>query len=229
MVGLPKMSKYIPPHLRYSAPPAAASTWERAQQNRLAAKAVAPVETPAAEPLSHTDWLKQQQSRYKPKTAEELQAECATMTFEQLRKRAGPPPNICGGDYGGLLMEADGEDGYSFDVSMSLFKQGRGPPPAPMSSSGDEYVIVNALAAMDGVRSAMDGIKSATSVLQGRYASWYASWGKRLATKWYQEHPRTVPAKVAKPVKPTASRTTREEEPKGPCRVVEEVSEKSGW
>ena len=209
-------SKYIPPHLRGAA----------------AGGAPAALVEPAEPNQSHLDWLRAQQSRYKvvAKTPEELKAEIAAMTFEQLRSRAGPPPNITGGDYGGFFVEDEtGENGYIFDTEMRLFKQGRGPPPEPMTGPGREEGIGGA-AAMDGDLKAMaEAERSIGGGIRAKYSAWYRAWGNKLTNKWYKEHPRPAPkAKSAKPVK-----TVTVEEPKGPSRgalvATLDVAEQSGW
>lgn len=209
------MSKYVPPHLRAAA-----------------AAGGGPAEPEPTEPQSHLDWLKAQQSRYRvvTKTPEELRAEFAAMTFEQLRSRAGPPPNITGGDYGGAFVEAEtGENGLIFDTEMRLFKQGRGPPPEPMTGPGREEGIGGA-AAMDGdLKAMMEAEKSICGGIRDKYAAWYKAWGAKLTNKWYKEHPR--PAPKTKTTKPARAVTV--EEPKGPSRgtlvAALEVAEQSGW
>jgi hypothetical protein len=82
---------------------------------------------------------------------------------------------------------------------------------------------------MDGVRAALDAADTtdASSANLNRYGEWYSAWGSKLKQKWLQEHPRAVP--IAKPKNTKTVSRAAHEEPKGPCRVVEEVSEMSGW
>jgi hypothetical protein len=147
-----------------------------------------------------------------PKTAEQIRAEYAAMNFEQLRTRAGPPPTVAGCDYhdiGAGEGRSDGAEKYNFDSSLSLFKQGRGPPPAPL---------------IDNNR------PEARAIGVTAYQKWWSAWGNKLSTQWYKEHPRAVGSpyykKPSTPPKPVVLNNTVSA-PKRP--EVEIVTEKSGW
>ena len=191
-------SKYTPPHMRAAA--AAAPP----------APAAAPVA--ATESQSHLDWLRSQQSRYTVvvKTPEQLRAECAAMTFEQLRSRAGPPPNVRADEFvwaaeGCAPDDTGGTDKTLFDSNMASFKRGQGPPPGPLDHNQRDY----------------EGCNRRVNA----YSEWYKAWGAKLWNKWYEEHPRPM----AKP-KTTKPKKIETEEPKNSWRAItEEVSEKSGW
>ncbi len=190
-------SKYIPPHIRAAA---------------AAPAPAVPVAAADPEPPSHLDWLRSQQSRYTVvvKTPEQLRAECAVMTFEQLRSRAGPPPNVRAEEFvwsseGCAPDDTGGSDKTLFDSRMGAFKRGQGPPPGPLDHNQRDF----------------EGSNKRVNA----YSEWYAAWGMKLWNKWYQEHPRPV----AKP-KTTKPKKTEADEPKNTWRVItEEVSEKSGW
>lgn len=196
-------AKYIPPHLR-----AAAAV---APEPAIADPVTEPVPEPA-ESQSHLDWLKAQQSRYTvvTKTPAQLKAEIATMTFEQLRARAGPPPNVRADEFvwsaeGCAPDDTGNSDKTVFDSNMCAFKRGQGPPPGPLDHNQRDYEGSNARV--------------------NAYDAWYKMWGAKLWNKWYEEHPRPVP----KP-KTTKPKKTVTEEPKTTWRVVTaEVCEKSGW
>ena len=194
-------SKYIPPHMRGAAAPAAPA---------------APVAAPPAESQSHTDWLRSQQSRYTVvvKTPEQLRAECAAMTFEQLRSRAGPPPNVRGDEFvwssEGCAPDNTGSgEKSSFDSNMGFFKRGQGPPPGPLDHNQRDY----------------EGSNRRVNA----YCEWYTAWGVKLWNKWYEEHPRPV----AKP-KTTKPKKTLTDERKEPtlgqlAALAADIGEKSGW
>ncbi len=200
---------------------------ERPQQRQQNRHIVQPQPQPQQvrqlqETASLGDWLQEARKGYVPKTAEQLQREYAVMTFEQLRARAGPPPTVASGDYGGWHAEEEtGENGLSFDSAFDFFKQGRGPPPEPMAlpcGFRDE-----GLGDMDG---AGGDSKTVSGMARDRYAKWYDVWGTKLTEKWYEEHPRPAPkSKTARPKK-----TAPQEEPKEMTRViVNEAGDKSGW
>ena len=202
-------SKYIPPHLRGVA--AAAPTAATASPVS-AAHAEPTAHAAHAESQSHLDWLRAQQTRYTAvtKTPEQLKAEFAVMTFEQLRARAGPPPNVCADEFvwsseGCAPDDTGNPDKTVFDSNMGAFKRGQGPPPGPLEHNQRDYEGSNARV--------------------NAYSKWYSAWGVKLWNKWYEEHPRHAPMpKTTKPKK------TVVEETKTSWRVVtEEVSEKSGW
>jgi hypothetical protein len=189
-------SKYIPPHFR------------------AAAAGCGPASEPAAPASqSHADWLRAQQNRYTHtvKTAEQIRAECAAMTFEQLRSRAGPPPTVFACEFvwaaeGCRPDEVNDPENSMFDGRIVAFKRGQGPPPAPLAhNQRDDTGMAN---------------KNVNA-----YAKWYVAWGSKLTEKWYHEHPRPVAAKTAK-----SAKSNTVEESKGPSRVIEEdAGDKSGW
>ncbi len=130
----------------------------------------------------------------------------ALPTFEELRRRAGPPPTVAGCNFvsGGGEGASGGGEEASFDSDFSLFKQGRCPPPMPL---------------LDDTRS--DAVSSAVV----RYKAWYASWGPALHRAWAAEHPPKTK------IKPTIkTNMIAEPEPEYvPKRQVEEAGDKSGW
>jgi hypothetical protein len=127
-------------------------------------------------------------------------------TFQDLRRRAGPPPTVAGCNFVSGCAEGDsgGGEQASFDTDFTLFKQGRCPPPAPLRDD-----------------SHTDAVNSAVA----RYKAWYASWGPALHRAWAAEHPpKTKTAFKAKPA------YIAPPEPEYiPKRQVEEAGEKSGW
>jgi hypothetical protein len=168
---------------------------------------------PVVQPLSHTDWLKEQQSRYTHavKTPAELAAELATMSFEQLRLRAGPPPTVRAEQFvwsteGCRADDAGGPDHAMFDGRMSAFKKGLDAPPDPLPHNQRDD----------------DGLANKDV---NAYKKWFAAWGNKLHQKWLLEHPRAPVAPKPKTTKPKTSTT----EPCPPRRVLEEVGENSGW
>ena len=211
-------SKYIPPHLR-------------------AAAGGAPAEPAAAQ--SHTEWLKEQQSRYKVvvKTPEQLRVEYDAMNFEQLKSRAGPPPPITSDDYGGVHEQGgEGEGGrvcIRFDGDIRYFKQtpSRCPPPEPLCFGGRD----DGEWAGDGVTAEVYLGLSETQKARNAYARWYSQWGKRLRAKWYAEHPEQIPKSERSAPKPKPKIREAAVERTEPSRsalaaaVATEVSEKSGW
>jgi hypothetical protein len=218
---LPKMSKYVPPHLRAAA----------------AAGAPAPMPEPAVT-QSHTEWLKEQQSRYKVvvKTPEQLRAEYDAMTFEQLKSRAGPPPPITSDDYGGVHEQGgEGEGGrvcIRFDGDIRYFKQtpSRCPPPEPLFFGGRD----DGQWAGDGVTAEVYLGLSETQKARSAYARWYSEWGKRLRAKWYEAHPEQIPksercAPKPKPKIREAAVEERTEPSRGALAAAAEVAANSGW
>ncbi len=216
------MAKYVPPHLRAAAAaPVAApprESWAEAQ-DRIRARVqprdamAVPVEEPP-KPQSHTDWLKEQQSRYTHvvKTREELAAELSTMSFEQLRKRAGPPPSVCADEFvwsaeGCRPDDAGDSNTTMFDGRLDSFKKGLGPPPAPLPHNQPDY----------------EGSNRRVNA----YIAWYAQWGTVLSRAWVTEHPHIT--KPATKPKPKTYNKTQPEPDYVPKRVLVEVSEMSGW
>ncbi len=209
-IKMASSGKYTPPHLRGQATQPVVET--------------SPV--PPAEDASMAEWLRQARKGYVPKTPEQIREECLQMNFEQLRSRAGPPPTICGDDYGGFFVEAEtGDNGGIFNTSMWLFKQGKGAPPAPMQGpERDDGSALDAEMAALGDSKSQD-TKSITKMRRDRYSQWYRQWGERLTYLWNKEHP-TAPLQQKK----TTLRREEEEKPKGPSRyLLTEPCEKSGW
>ncbi len=177
---------YIPPHARNNAP--------------------APVAAAAApEPQSHADWLRAQQSRYTHavKSAEQIRAECAALSFAELARRAGPPPTVSSCEFvwasGGVVCDDNDADKTLFNGRLTDYRRGMGPPPAPPAHTSASSAVL-------------------------AYVKWYAASGKRLTDKWYQEHPRALTTKPTK----SAPKPAPVAESK-PVRVVETASDKSGW
>jgi hypothetical protein len=188
-------SKYMPPHMR------------------AAAAAPAPPTPAPAATQSHADWLRAQQSRYTHviKTAEQLRAECAAMNFEQLKTRAGPPPNVRAEEFvwsaeGCAPDDTGGTDKTLFDSRLGAFKRGQGPPPGPLDHNQRDY----------------EGCNKRVNA----YCEWYSAWGEKLWRKWYEEHPMPLPKAKATPKPKPKTETT---EPVVPRRVLEDVGDKSGW
>ncbi len=218
---MPKMSKYIPPHLRAAA----------------AAGAPAPMPEPAVT-QSHTEWLKEQQSRYKVvvKTPEQLRAEYDAMSFAQLKSRAGPPPPITSDDYGGVWEQGGEGEGprvcARFDGDIRFFKQtpSRCPPPEPLGfngrTDGDDC-------SGDAEDTAFHTGAAEAQKARNAYARWYSEWGKRLRAKWYEEHPEQIPKseRSAPKPKPKIRETVEErtEPSRGALAAAAEVAANSGW
>lgn len=118
---------------------------------------------------STLEWLREQQKRYVPKTPEQIRAECLAMDFEQLRKRAGPPPVVFGCSYYDPSFgegNSGGAEQINFDSSLQDFKRGLCPPPWPL------YDDSHADARDSGVVA---------------YDAWFAQWGKLLHKKWAEK------------------------------------------
>ncbi len=206
-------AKYIPPALRAKmAAEAAASAAEQA-------------------PASLTDWLREARKGYVAKTPEQIRQECLSMNYEQLRKRAGPPPPVTSDDYGGV-WEQGGEGAgaavcVTFDEDLRGYKLGRCPPPPPLGFDGRDEGDVDAALAMEGAVTQAT-TKSASAQRRAAYNSWYSIYGSRLTWLWAAEHPTTTTKKL-----PPVRREV--EKPKAPTRgalaaaAAEAVSEKSGW
>ncbi len=179
---------YVPPHLRTAASAAPhRETWEEAQR-RMADRRAVPM-TPAPAPLATVA----------------APAKPVQPTFEDLRRRAGPPPTVAGCNFvsGASEGASGGGEEASFDSDFSFFKLGRCPPPMPLH---------------DDTRS--DAVNAAVV----RYKAWYASWGPALHRAWAAEHPpKTKTVAKAKPVVIAA-------EPEYvPKRQVEDAGIQSGW
>ena len=190
-------SKYTPHHMR------------------AAAAAAAPPTAESAATLSHSDWLRAQQSRYTAviKTPEQLRVECAAMNFEQLKARAGPPPNVRAEEFvwsseGCAPDNTGGTDKTLFDSRLGAFKRGQGAPPGPLDHNQRDFEGSN------------KRVKA--------YCEWYGAWGEKLWRKWYEEHPLPIP-KGHTASKPKPKPKTETTEPVIPRRVLEDVGDKSGW
>ena len=152
------------------------------------------------------------------------------MNYEQLRRRAGPPPPITSDDYGGVWEQGgEGEGGRvcgSFDDGMRLFKRGIGGPPVPLGFGGRDDGEV----AGDGEGAEIYLGLSPAQQRRKAYRAWYEQWGERLSYLWAAEHGLLAAAKKLPPVP-----RKREEERKEPTRgqlataAAAVVSEKSGW
>jgi hypothetical protein len=220
------MAKYVPPHARGAAAAAAATpaapreSWAEAQRRMdtrrapsVAAPAEPATELPAEPPKSHLDWLREQQSRYVHRTRSpaELAAEMATMTFEQLRQLAGPPPTVSADEFqwssDGVWCDTHDAGRSSFDYNLRSFRRGECLPPDPLPSNQRDC----------------DGSNSRVNA----YCNWHARWGPALERAWIKEHPH-----LQKPAaKPKPSKSTKPvEERRESWRVVDEtVSAQSGW
>ena len=208
-------AKYIPPALR-------------AQEQKEEQKQEEKQKEEKADPLA---WLREAQRGFVAKTAEQIRQECLSMNYEQLRKRAGPPPLIDSDDYGGVHAQGGEDIGggvcVRFDGDMRFFKQGRCAPPAPLGFTGRDEGYVNAAEAMDGNFSSEQ--RSGSALKREAYAAWYTQWGSRLAYLWGAEHPSGPMRKLPPPI-----RRVREEE-KAPTRgalaaaAATVMAEKSGW
>jgi hypothetical protein len=231
---------YVPPHKRSSAPapgPAPRESWAEAQRRMDARRAPAPPPAPSVAPTSPetttgggslADWLREARQGYVPKSRAEIAAELATLNYDQLRKRAGPPPSITSEEYGGVHEQGGEGEGarvcVSFDESLRLFKQGHGGPPEPLCFDGrdDGEVICDGIAAEVYV-----GLSKAQK-LRRAYSAWYAQWGARLNYLWRAEHPQLQ--KTTATTKPKPKPQPKIAEPEYiPRRILEEASDKSGW
>ena len=217
---------YVPPHRRMAAPVERRETWAQVQQ-RIAERRPQPQQPQPEpqEPASLSDWLREARRGYVPKTPEQIRAEFMALDYKKLCQRAGPPPPITSNEYGGV-WEQDGGDGCVsvtalFDEDLRLFKRGIGAPPAPLFYNGDDEDEAG-----DGVSAAVYVGPSRDQQLRSAYASWYAQWGELIKRKWIEEHPELATKSKSKP---QPKKVAQVEEPKGPSRVIEDVSEKSGW
>lgn len=161
------------------------------------------------ETTNHMDWLKELQKRHvhTVKTPAELATELATLTFEQLSKRAGPPPNVRADAFvwgiegcGPAEREAGEPD---FNGDLARFKRGLGPPPAPLQHNQPDAIVK-------------------------AYCSWYQQWGSALKRAWVAEHPQLQKKTTPKPT-PKQLKATEPEAIYVPKRVVAEAGEASGW
>ena len=234
------MAKYVPPYVRTAvsspiATPSRRETWEESQRRMNAGRerhtTTQPpqrVSEPAPEPMSHSEWLREQQSRYvhAAKTPAQLAAEMDSLTFEQLRKRAGPPPPITGDDYITRTVEGDAGESYlGFTIDIKRFRIGESAPPFPLTGGNDRGDAME-LGDIDGGGSGVV-VKSHASQMRTAYATWYRQWGDRLTAKWRQEHREPVFVQKKIGTNNRAIKTTAEETML-PRRDVE-VSEQSGW
>ena len=214
-------SKYIPPALR-------AKMAAEAEAAAAAARAEEAATAPSRTELN--DWLREARQGYVPKTPEQIRAECLSMNYEQLRKRAGPPPSVTSDDYGGAREQGgEGVGGSicaSFDENLRFFKLGRGAPPEPLCFDGrDGGECADLEAAVDGDYSSH--VRSAASVRRSAYNTWYSTYGARLAWLWAAEHQTTTRSAPPK-------RTERREAQK-PVLLshlvahAPDAGDKSGW
>lgn len=130
---------------------------------------------------STLEWLREQQKRYVAKTPQQVRAEQLAMSFEQLRKRAGPPPAVFGcsfydpsygeGNSGGAQQAA-------FDADWLDFKKGLCPPPYPLYNASHDDAVDSGVVA---------------------YEKWFNLWGNLLHKKWRQEHPSNKPVHRKQP------------------------------
>jgi hypothetical protein len=161
-----------------------------------------------------------------PKSHAEIAAEMATLNYNQLRKRAGPPPPITSDDFGGVWEQGGEGEGartcVSFDESIRLFKQGHGGPPEPLCFDGrDDGNVIG-----DGVGPEIYIGPSKTQQMRAAYCAWYAQWGARLNYLWRAEHPQLQKATATTKPKPQPKIAEPEYIPR---RILEEASDKSGW
>lgn len=127
----------------------------------------------ASSSASTLEWLREQQKRYVAKTPEQIRAENLAMSFDQLRKRAGPPPVVFGCSYYDPTHgegDSGGAQNAFFDSCFQDFKNGLCPPPYPL---------------YDG--SHADAVDSGVIA----YGKWFSQWGKLLHRKWREEHSST--------------------------------------
>jgi hypothetical protein len=172
-----------------------------------------PLTPSPTEPKSHIDWLREQQSRYvhKTKSPAELAAEMATMTFEQLRQLAGPPPTVSADEFqwssDGVWCDTQDAGRSSFDYNLRSFRRGECLPPDPLPSNQRDC----------------DGSNGRVNA----YCNWHARWGPALERAWIKEHPHLQkPTSKPKPSKPTKP---AEPEPKRGWQIDDTVSAQSGW
>lgn len=128
---------------------------------------------------STLEWLREQQKRYVAKTPEQIRAECLAMDFEQLRKRAGPPPVVFGCAYYDPSFcegSSGGAEQLNFDSSLQDFKRGLCPPPYPLYDASHPDARDSGVIAYD---------------------AWFAQWGKLLRNKWTEK---SAPTSAKKPI-----------------------------
>lgn len=221
-------SKYIPPALRAKMAAEAEAAAAAARAEEEAALRAATGGAPTRTELN--DWLREARKGYVPKTPEQIRAECLSMNYEQLRKRAGPPPAVTSDDFGGAWEQGGEGVGAavcnSFDENLRFFKLGRGPPPEPLEFDGrDEGHCADLEAAVDGDYTSY--VPSASSVRRSAYNTWYSTYGARLAWLWAAEHQATTRSAPPK-------RTERRQEQKPPsvsqlAALAAQIGDKSGW
>jgi len=163
---------------------------------------------------STLEWLREQQSRYIPKTPEQIRAEFMGMTFEQLRIRAGPPPSGHASDYYDPSHgegNSGGAEEFAFNAEFNEFRR-RGTCAPP-------YPLYNYITHPEAVPESVPA-----------YAKWFSEWGTLLRKKWKEEHSSHQPAKktvvkaVAKPVAPQPSMVSVVRPPTPPkVEVVERI------
>ena len=124
-------------------------------------------------------------------------------------------PFVCAADFGLDGSEGSGAaaDMVLFETHLSLFRQGKGAPPAPLSNRQDFHQFNNPNAPAN------------------QYRRWWATTGQALADKWYKEHHKNVTIRP-KPTSKVAPKPVEEpvvtaENSKHKDRL--EVAETSGW
>jgi hypothetical protein len=195
---------YCPPHKRCAQPVAAA----------------VPTPVPVSN-QSHHDWLREQQARAITtiKTPEQRKAELASLTFQELRARAGPGPAVDGFDFWSEECGHSETQGRAYAAQLNFSsdltnyrKNGSCPPPPPL-----DYTSTFADWAAGGRQKA------------AAYEEWYNMWGKLLVAKWHQEHPlrlTTPSARVTSVAVPSRPVNVTDESP--PRRPII-ITDKSGW
>lgn len=146
-----------------------------------------------------------------PKTSQQIQSEMATMTFEQLRIRAGPPPNVNGCDFSDSTAnekDSGGGEQMNFDSCLSAFKRGLSAPPAPLYD---------------------DSRPEARNRNVTAYNAWWNMWGRRLCILWNNQNKNRNNTKTTS-VPVTYTPTNKIPTPTPPRRPqIAEVSTNSGW
>lgn len=168
---------------------------------------------------SHQEWLREQQSRATTtvKTPEQRRAELASLTFQQLRARAGPGPACDGFDFWTEQCNHTEAQGQAYAAQLNFSseltnyrKYGSCPPPAPL-----DYTTTFADWAATGRHKA------------AAYEEWYNLWGKLLLTKWQSERRTAPPTPSRSHVMPT--QRVRDPTPPPITRVIPTIPDKSGW
>ncbi len=143
----------------------------------------------------------------------------AATSFKPLGKVVGTAqaPFVSASDFGLDGSEGSGAaaDQIHFETLLSLFRQGKGAPPAPPSGNGNFHQFTNPNAPAN------------------LYRRWWVSTGRALADKWYAEHHTGVTvrkpvtkAAATRPVTPPVAEVTAET---SKHRARLEVADTSGW